>query len=324
MTLPEDASNAETFQGIRTAVAQGCDMVEAALPALTYHDEEADLCTLVEASVDDMMQCSKNGTLRLFASTARAEGPVADETPGKMHRPQPVAEVLSAVKTDAEANNAMATETTDAAAVQAEAEWAAAEADQVAAEHAAAEQAAAKQFAAEEQAAAEQAAAEQAAVEQAAAEWAAAAAEMAAADQATVELAGAEQSIAQQAAEDVGKTTTVDAAEVATTSLDAFLCPREPWEGSSERSAPAENSSVPRRPRLKNATRMDHFQVFVANSIFRLRSLDHFQVFRTQDAIDEAAELENTHAFQAEMASDEFLYVPADPTQASASTMNTE
>jgi len=273
MTLPEDASNAEIFQGIQTAVAQGFDMVEVALPALTYHDEEADLCTLVEASVDDMMQCSKNGTLRLFASTARAEGPVADETPGKMHRPQPVAEALSAVKTHAEANNAMATETTDAAAEQAEAEWAAAEADQAAPEHAAAEQFAAEaaEKAAAEQAAAEQAAAEQAAVEQAAAEWAAAEAEQAAAEQAAAEQAGAEQAIAQQAAAEVDETATVDAAEVAATSLDD-LCPTDPLEGSGEHSAPAENSSVPRRPRLNNATRMDYFQVFVAKSMFRLRS----------------------------------------------------
>merc|ERR1719498_2131902 len=70
MELPEDASSAQTFQAIRAAVAQGFEIGESSLPALKYKDEEGDLCTLVEASVDDMLELSKGGTLRLCMSKA--------------------------------------------------------------------------------------------------------------------------------------------------------------------------------------------------------------------------------------------------------------
>merc|ERR1719162_692468 len=43
-------------------------MKEVSLPTLKYKDEDGDLCTLVEASVDDMLELSNSGTLRLFAT----------------------------------------------------------------------------------------------------------------------------------------------------------------------------------------------------------------------------------------------------------------
>lgn len=86
MEVPEQASRAHIFQAIRTAVAQGFDIQEpsvgASFPVLKYRDEEGDLCTLVEASVDDMLEFSKCGTLRLFMSkthTAIVEAIVVDK-----------------------------------------------------------------------------------------------------------------------------------------------------------------------------------------------------------------------------------------------------
>lgn len=325
MTLPEEASNAEAFHGIRAAVAHGFDIAEEALPVLTYRDDEADMCTLVEASVDDMMQFSKNGSLRLFASTSRVESAVADvNAPGKMDSPQLAAEA-SAEKAAAETP----------AAERAAAEKSAVE--QAAAEQAAAEQGAEEQ-AAPEQAAVEQAALVQAAAEQAAKEWVDAGAEQSAAEQVAEEQSLAEQAMA--AAE--------DAASVVAASLED-PCPSGSSEGSSEHSAPAQDSSLPRHPILKNATRMDHFQVFVAKSMFRLRSFaeelqrrvdDHPSFVADpstsatseagnaltphEDAIEQASDWthEDTHTLQAEVALDEFLHLPVDPMQATPRIMH--
>jgi len=68
MTMPEDSDSAQKLKGIRTAVAQVLGIEESALPALRYKDDEGDLCTLVEASLDDLMQLSKSSTMKLFAS----------------------------------------------------------------------------------------------------------------------------------------------------------------------------------------------------------------------------------------------------------------
>lgn len=68
MALSEDAIAAQKFDEIRAAVAQGFDMEETSLPVLKYRDEEGDMCTLVEASVEDLLELSNSGTIRLFAS----------------------------------------------------------------------------------------------------------------------------------------------------------------------------------------------------------------------------------------------------------------
>lgn len=92
MELPEGATSSQTFQAIRTAVAQGFEIDEAALPALKYKDEEGDLCTLVEASVDDMLEFSKGGTLRLCMSRTSEEKVEKDGTPGPVPEEPPAAD----------------------------------------------------------------------------------------------------------------------------------------------------------------------------------------------------------------------------------------
>jgi len=82
MTMPEDSDSAQKLKGIRTAVAQGFGIEESALPALRYKDDEGDLCTLVEASVDDLMQLCKSGTMKLFASKSGSPQDPATECEG--------------------------------------------------------------------------------------------------------------------------------------------------------------------------------------------------------------------------------------------------
>merc|ERR1719460_2453003 len=43
-------------------------MDEAVLPSLKYRDDDGDLCTLVAASMNDMLELNNKGVLRLFAS----------------------------------------------------------------------------------------------------------------------------------------------------------------------------------------------------------------------------------------------------------------
>jgi NACalpha-BTF3-like transcription factor len=63
-------------------VAQAFDVQEDLLPALKYKDEDGDLCTLVQASVVDMLEVNDRGTLRLFASMdAKQELPEAASVP---------------------------------------------------------------------------------------------------------------------------------------------------------------------------------------------------------------------------------------------------
>jgi len=82
MTMSEDSDSAQKLKGIRTAVAQGFGIEESALPALRYKDDEGDLCTLVEASVDDLMQLCKSGTMKLFASKSGSPQDPATECEG--------------------------------------------------------------------------------------------------------------------------------------------------------------------------------------------------------------------------------------------------
>lgn len=66
--IPEDAPAAEMLRIIRFSVAQGFAMDEAVLPSLKYRDDDGDLCTLVAASMNDMLELNNKGVLRLFAS----------------------------------------------------------------------------------------------------------------------------------------------------------------------------------------------------------------------------------------------------------------
>lgn len=72
MAVSEDAPASKKFEEIRSAVAQGFDVEESMLPRLKYKDEEGDICSLVEASVEDLLVFSQSGTMRLFASKTSA------------------------------------------------------------------------------------------------------------------------------------------------------------------------------------------------------------------------------------------------------------
>jgi hypothetical protein len=54
----------------------------ADLPALKYQDDDKDLCTLIEASVDDMLSLPPDGPLYLFASSADGRRDMIAEAPG--------------------------------------------------------------------------------------------------------------------------------------------------------------------------------------------------------------------------------------------------
>jgi hypothetical protein len=82
VTLPEEADTAQTLQVLRTSVAQAFNVQEESLPALKYKDEDGDLCTLVHASVGDMLALNNRGTLRLFASVDATQAlPEASSVP---------------------------------------------------------------------------------------------------------------------------------------------------------------------------------------------------------------------------------------------------
>merc|ERR1719375_355315 len=80
ITLPEDAPSTEVLKTIRTGVAQAFDMEESLLQVLKYRDEEGDLCSLVAASVEDMLDLNNKGTLRLFASQSTTAPVVSSST----------------------------------------------------------------------------------------------------------------------------------------------------------------------------------------------------------------------------------------------------
>jgi hypothetical protein len=75
ITVPEDAASPQMLQAIRESVAQAFNIDGAKLPALKYKDDDGDLCTLVEASVIDMLELNNAGTLRLFATTEAPRAP---------------------------------------------------------------------------------------------------------------------------------------------------------------------------------------------------------------------------------------------------------
>jgi len=84
VTLSEHAPALEMLEVIRAAVAEAFDMDEPSLPALKYKDEDGDLCTLVAASVEDMLDLNNRGTLRLFACSSIPAGDVKATTTGKV------------------------------------------------------------------------------------------------------------------------------------------------------------------------------------------------------------------------------------------------
>jgi|Transcript_83013 Fe2+ transport system protein FeoA len=67
--LPNGGSAADKLVVLRDAVAACFGTNVRDLPVLKYQDEDEDMCTLIEASLEDMLQLSGDGTLYLFAST---------------------------------------------------------------------------------------------------------------------------------------------------------------------------------------------------------------------------------------------------------------
>jgi hypothetical protein len=80
--LPSGASASEKLQTLRAAVGACFSMDIADLPALKYQDDDKDLCTLIEASVDDMLTLAPHGPLYLFASTTDGCNGISAEAPG--------------------------------------------------------------------------------------------------------------------------------------------------------------------------------------------------------------------------------------------------
>jgi len=359
MTLPEDASSSETFQAIRTAVVQGFEADEATFPALKYRDDEGDLCTLVEASVEDMLASAQGGSLRLFASKPKASSPQDAD------REAP-AEVLVT-----EADAAQEAAAREAAARDAASAEAVNEEDTVA-EGAVAEEPATGEVAVEE-AVSEEASVAEPVTEEPAAEDAEPLAEEAEetsparADQIAAIMAmgfsGEESQRALEnadgnlelAIEDLLSGKSQPAYEEATpaATVGELLI--------TETSASSPDSkAATRKPRLKNCTRMDRVQVFVSKSTSMLRTnvcelfireghkrpsvtVQSQPTSSSAMATDEAfwtaaqgaqdasvttvaeemagAELGNADAVQADASDDEFTHVSIAPTEANATAV---
>lgn len=359
MTLPEDASSAETFRAIRTAVAQGFEADEAKFPALKYRDDEGDLCTLVEASVEDMLESAQSGSLRLFASkpkadTALASSPEDAATEAPAEEPvseEPVAEEpISEEDASEEAVSEEAVSEAEAAAEEPVAEKPVAEgpvAEEPVAEEPVSEEAVAEEPVAEE---AEEAEATSPASEEQVVALMAVGFSKEESQRALEEADGN----LELAIEDLLNSKSQPAPAAAVESLLVA----ETSTSSPDTSAPAP------RPTLKKCTRMDRVQVFVSKSTSVLRSVasdlftreghnsrldpwvtvqsqsDSFSAASTDDAqgaaaTDDAqaataaeettgAELDNANAVQADASDDEFTYVSIDPTEANATVLTTD
>lgn len=68
LTGVDAAPAAEILKRIRDTVANAFEMDEALLPVLKYQDDEGDLCTLVAASVADMLHINHGHAVRLFVA----------------------------------------------------------------------------------------------------------------------------------------------------------------------------------------------------------------------------------------------------------------
>jgi hypothetical protein len=354
MTLPEDASSAEIFQAIRTAVVQGFEADEATFPALKYRDDEGDLCTLVEASVEDMLESAQGGSLRLFASKPKASSPQDAD------REAPAEELVTE---EAAAQEAAARE---AAAQDAASEEAISEEDTVAEEAVAEEPATGEEAVSEDVSVAEPVTEEDAAQNAEPLAEEAEGTSPARADQIAAIMAmgfsGEESQRALEnsdgnlelAIEDLLSGKSQPAYEEATPAATVG----ELLTTETSTSSP-DSKAATRKPRLKNCTRMDRVQVFVSKSTSMLRT-NVCELFIREGhkrpsvtvqsqltsssamAADEAfwtaaqgaqdgsvttvaeemagAELGNANAVQAD-ASDEFTHVSIAPTEANATVV---
>jgi hypothetical protein len=70
VALPSQGTASDKVRALRAAVGACFDINVADLPALKYQDDDGDLCTLIEASVEDMFTLAADGPLYLFASLA--------------------------------------------------------------------------------------------------------------------------------------------------------------------------------------------------------------------------------------------------------------
>lgn len=101
LKLPKDVSEGEKLQTIQEAIRHGFSWSEEENAGVTlkYKDEEGDLCTLVEATVEDFLAQPAVGALRLLASRQalttpkRVPVPSLPEEPGLEPAPTPTAAV---------------------------------------------------------------------------------------------------------------------------------------------------------------------------------------------------------------------------------------
>mmetsp|Transcript_155709 Transcript_155709/g.275068 ORF Transcript_155709/g.275068 Transcript_155709/m.275068 type:complete len:459 (+) Transcript_155709:89-1465(+) len=82
VSLPKEASAGETFQTIQEAIKNGFGWNHDSEITLKYKDEEADLCVLVEETVEDFLAQFAKGSLRLYASMVNPGFQVSVVRPG--------------------------------------------------------------------------------------------------------------------------------------------------------------------------------------------------------------------------------------------------
>jgi hypothetical protein len=77
--LPISGSASSKLRALRVAVGACFGMDISELPILKYQDDDEDMCTLVEETVEDLLQLSADGPLYLFASAADGHEPTGAE-----------------------------------------------------------------------------------------------------------------------------------------------------------------------------------------------------------------------------------------------------
>jgi hypothetical protein len=105
--LPNEASAADKLNALRSAVGACFGIDSMSVPTLKYKDDDEDMCTLIEASIEDMLQLFPEGPLYLFASSADKSA-IASEM---VDLPESVCEKLDTASTTD--NSATASEVVD-------------------------------------------------------------------------------------------------------------------------------------------------------------------------------------------------------------------
>jgi hypothetical protein len=98
--VPSEGSASDKLRALRAAVGACFGISIADLPALKYQDDDRDLCTLIEASVEDMLTLAADGPLYLFASSADETSVEAQGTKDLAHAEEFQEEAVPADKSE--------------------------------------------------------------------------------------------------------------------------------------------------------------------------------------------------------------------------------